>query len=502
MIPPARRSLRWTLCAAIAVCAISLAPSAPRASAQPRAQPLETAVFDPDNYFGPDADLAFARVRAAGASTVRIRVYWRSVAPQAESKPPGFNAADPRDPAYNWSVLDPYVKLAVRHHLRPMLSIYEAPDWAERSSAGPVGSRNPDPAEVGAFARAIARRYSGTVAGLPRVRLWQLWNEPNIYRFLMPQFDSPFAQAVPPDARALSPEVYRTMLNAFAAAVRGVSKRNIVITGGMTPFARTLAGSPAVGPMQFMREMLCLTSKNRPAPGCTERASFDVWSHHPYTEGGPNHHAQVPGNVSLGDLPEMRRALRAAIRLGHIRSVHRVRFWVTELSWDTSPPDPGGVPAATQARWVAEAMYRMWRNGISLVTWYQLRDDARRDRPDPQVYQSGLYYRCDAGTACDQPKPTLAAFRFPFVALPSGGRTLVWGRTPLGRRARVRLELQSGRSWRQVTILSTDDNGIFLRRLTRPRKGTMRAVIVGRAGASSRGFRIGYTRDIPARPFG
>jgi len=494
MTPAVRR--RLSLCAAVAACVVWLAPAPSSASAQP----LETALTDPVNFYGPDAGLVFSRVRAMGTSTVRIPVHWRWIAPFTASKPAGFDAANPTDPAYDWSFVDPLVKLAVQHHLKPMLGIYEAPDWAERSSEGPVGAKNPDPAEVAAFGRAIARRYSGKVMGLPRVRLWQFWNEPNIYRFLTPQFNSPFASPVPSNAKALSPEIYRTMLNAFAEAVRGVSKSNIVITGGMTPFARNFAGTPAVGPLQFMREVLCLTPKNRPAPGCKERASFDVWSHHPYTDGGPNHHAEAAGNVSLGDLSKMRRVLRAAIRAGHIRSTRPVRFWVTEISWDTNPPDPGGVPADVHARWVAEAVYRMWRNGVSLITWYQFRDDPRRGKPDPEVYQSGLYFRCDAGVACDQPKPALAAFRFPFVALPSGGRTLVWGRTPFGRRARIRLELKAGSGWRRVTTLATDRNGIFLRKLRRPRKGVMRAVVVG--GASSPGFLIGRTQDIPVHPFG
>jgi hypothetical protein len=492
-----RLPLRWIALAAVVGCAILLAPAATARGAQP----LETAVVDPINFVEPNLDLTMGRVRSAGSSAVRILVPWRYVAPLTTSKPAGFDAANPTDPAYKWTVVDSQVRAAVRHHLKPMLSIFVAPAWAERSSEGPDGGRSPDPAEVAAFGRAIARRYSGSVLGLPRVRLWQLWNEPNIYRFLMPQFDSPFADPVPSGARALSPVIYRDMLNAFAPAVHGVSRRNVVITGGMTPFARPYAASPAVGPLRFMRELLCLTPKNRPAPGCRQRASFDVWAHHPYTDGGPNHSAQEPGNVSLGDLRQMERVLKAGIRTGHIRSSQRVRFWVTEISWDTNPPDPGGVPAKTHARWVAEAMYRMWRSGVSLVTWYTIRDDPTRGRPDPEVYQSGLYYRCDTGPACDRPKPALAAFRFPFVALPEAGRTVVWGRTPFGRRARVKLELRSGGGWRRVATLRTDSHGIFLRRLTRPRHGTMRAV-ASPGGARSPGFRIGRTRDMEVHPFG
>ena len=46
---------------------------------------------------------------------------------------------------------------------------------------------------------------------------------------------------------------------------------------------------------------------------------------------------------------------------------------MTEFSWDTSPPDPRRT-ARLHARWVAEALYRMWSAGVGLSTWFTLRD--------------------------------------------------------------------------------------------------------------------------------
>lgn len=106
-----------------------------------------------------------------------------------------------------------------------------------------------------------------------------------------------------------------------------------------------------------MRELLCLSPSLRPT--CSAETRFDVWSHHRYTSGGPTHQAVLRDDVSLGDLPEMRRVLDAAMRAGHVRSAGKPRFRVTEFSWDSSPPDPNGVPTALHTRWVAEALYRM-----------------------------------------------------------------------------------------------------------------------------------------------
>lgn len=123
-------------------------------------------------------------------------------------------------------------------------------------------------------------------------------------------------------------------------------------------------------------------------PTSSARAQFDVCAHHPYTSGGPRHLAYFPDDVSLGDLPKLKAVLDAGTRTCKTVSRHRVRFWVTEFSWDTSPLGPQSVRLALQARWVAEAMYTMWRNGVSLVTSFTLLDSWFPDSP----YQSGLYF--------------------------------------------------------------------------------------------------------------
>ena len=99
-----------------------------------------------------------------------------------------------------------------------------------------------------------------------------------------------------------------------------------------------------------------------------------MWSHHPYTSGGPTHRASNRDAISLGDMLKMKRALNAAIEQGRFASSRPVAFWVTEFGWDTAPADPKGVPLQLHARWVSEALYRMWYAGVSLVTWYRLRD--------------------------------------------------------------------------------------------------------------------------------
>ena len=79
------------------------------------------------------------------------------------------------------------MRAAVARGLEPLLTSEQAPLWAERGTDGPRSTRDPDPAAVRRLRQAIARRYSGTVAGLPRVRLFEAWNEPNASFFLSPR---------------------------------------------------------------------------------------------------------------------------------------------------------------------------------------------------------------------------------------------------------------------------------------------------------------------------
>jgi hypothetical protein len=403
--------------------------------------PLRTGVVDVAPFEAPDARLNFAHVRAAGSTVVRLILYWQTIVSNGAQRPSNLQADNPADPNYDWHRFDRQVTLAVRAHLQPVVSVNLAPQWAERgpASSGDPGTRDPDPAEFAAFAKAAARRYSGSFRGLPRVRYWQAWNEPNYSGFLNPQ----------------SPDLYRQLVNAFAAAVHSVRGDNLVIAGGTSPFGFPKIAAP---PLDFMRDLLCVSAAGKPT--CNQKIDFDVWAHHPYTTGGPRHHAQNRGDVSLGDLPKMRAVLTAAIGAGHVVSRHRIQFWVTEFSWDSKPPDPLAVPAKLHARWVSEALYQMWKNGVSLVTWFQIRDDPLT----VSQFQSGLYAIRGANASGDRPKLALRAFRFPFVARPARGAVTIWGRTPFGRPGTVVVERLAAR-WRKAATLHANANGIFQARL-------------------------------------
>ena len=98
------------------------------ASAEGAPDRLDTGVIDPAALTSQSASLAFTRIRGAGATSVRIVLYWNWVAPL--ERPADFQSSNPADPAYRWALIDAQVKGAAAAGLQPILAISRAPRWA------------------------------------------------------------------------------------------------------------------------------------------------------------------------------------------------------------------------------------------------------------------------------------------------------------------------------------------------------------------------------------
>jgi hypothetical protein len=477
---------RWRLLILIAAL-LSPAAQAPAAGA---AQ-LLTGVSNIDS----SQPLAFKRTRGSGAQLVRIPLEWDETAPQ--TRPSGWNPDDPSSPGYDWSESDAEVTGATRAGLTPLLQVDNAPQWAQRCespSTLPSAICDPDPAALADFATAAARRYSGGVAGLPRVRYWQGLNEPNLSLFFFPQFDTA--------GRALSPGLYRDLINSFYAGVKSVHASNLVLAAGLGPIA---VPSYTIGPMRFARDLLCMKGRKHPhpAPGnCGGGVHFDIFAIHPYTTGGPSHRGGRD-DVELGDLGKLRALLKAADRAKRIKGAHRhTPLWITEFSWDSKPPDPGGLPMGILNRWTAEALHTAWSAGVSHFFWFSLRDEAHTPgAPYSQTLESGLFFRGPT-LAQDRPKKVRKAFRFPFVATPGKGGLAVWGRTPTGRGGKVVIEALRG-DWRRLAVRRAGKHGVFRATLGtdygRGKHGKVRARFKGERSVP---FSMRPVRDFHQPPFG
>ncbi|HEX3692056.1 MAG TPA: hypothetical protein VHU13_01825 [Solirubrobacteraceae bacterium] len=428
-----------------------------------------------------------SHTRASGAQLLKLGVDWNQIAPS--TPPTGFEASNPDSPGYKWSELDKETADAVAEGLTPFFTVVGAPSWAQSPPGS--GETRPDPAQLASFASAVATRYDGSHDGLPWVRYYEVWNEPNASFFLQPQMQG---------SRMVSVETYRTMIDDFATAVHGVRSDDQVIAGALFPNALRRRTVRAISALEFTRRLLCMSAGAHPERTCPSTVEADVWSVHPYTTGGPSTQSVNPDNVWIYNLGALTSLVKAAQRAGTLVSSQPVQTWVTEFGWASTPPASRGVSPPLLQRWVAESLYRAWRAGIGIFTWYALFDEPSATVPE----QAGLYYYCSRGLTCAAPKPAQRAFRFPFVAFRSGSRSvLVWGRTPAGVQSRVSIQWRSGSRWRTLTTLRTDGDGIFTatRRLPRslnPTKGVLRATI----GESSPSFSLRQPPDVIVTPFG
>jgi hypothetical protein len=387
---------------------------------------------------------------------VRVNLTWSQVAPNEPA--PGFNPADPASPGYNWSVVDASVRNLTSQGLEVLLNITGAPAWAEGPGAPPgvqPGTWRPDPAQFASFATATAIRYDGRFpdplhpgAFLPRVRYWQAWNEPNLDYYLSPQWTRVGNRWAPS-----SPSMYRQLLNAFYAAVKRVSRSNFVVTAGTAPYGDP-PGGQRMPPVEFDRDLFCLRDDARLEPmSCPDPPHLDALSHHPYGIGGPLWHALNADDAAVPDMYKIARVLDAAERVGHVLPAGPKQLWVTEISWDSSPPDPDGVPILEQAHWLEQALYVLWRQGVDTVLWLQIEDSP----PIPNygsTYQAGLYF-LDGGA-----KPAAQAYRFPFVTRRlNAAQIQAWGRSPAD--GKVAIEELRGTRWVLVRALTMGVDQVF-----------------------------------------
>jgi hypothetical protein len=434
-----------------------------------------------DDAFSPgasnaQASTAYSAMRAVHGSYVRIPLEWAQVvaSPNSSTPPSGFNQSNAGDSNYGWSHIDDYVRAAAAHHLKAIFVIDDAPKWA--IGPGPItnpvspGAWDPNPAMYSRFVRAAATRYSGSFpdpenpgSKLPRVKYWEPWNEPNIPGF----FSAPNQVSA-----------YRTVLNGAYASLKAVHSDNVVILGGLSSVSSVQGSTPL---LTFLADLLCVrrSGSRYVAIRSCPRAHFDAIAVHPYALAAtPTKHAYKPTDLLVGDIGKLPPLIRATHR--------SYPLWVTEFSWFTNPPNGqvGDAPA-TSARYVDWSMYEMWKAGVSVVIWFQVLDN----NSSGDTFSGGGLY-----TAVGQPKPTLNAFGFPFVAGVARRSGWAWGRVPLSGGKTVFVERQAGSRWVRVATARTGSDGVFTASFAARGNGTYRARVSG--GPTSLSY---DSRPIPPR---
>jgi hypothetical protein len=480
---------------------------------------------------GSTRDATLDEMKALGVETVKISIFWRDLASDRPANPEDPGAY----PAAKWSAYDAAVQAAAARGLEVFLNgAGPAPDWAVSQKSDPAGVYRPNAAEFGRFAKAVGVRYSGSysppgsgggggsppppscppkplpcpappmgsafrafaaddgapaaaaAAGpLPAVRLWSVWNEPNLPRFLLPQRSSTRSHF------PVSPHLYRGLYLAARDGLAGSGHPgDVILMGELLPVGKS-AKTPrsSLRPLEFLREVACVDSRYRAFKGgaakergCSGFKALPLsgLAHHPYTlAGGPTTHPPNRDDASIATLSRLTKALDRLKARKRLAVRGRVPLWLTEFGVQTDPPDfLFGAPIGKVPSYLGLSERIAFVNPrVMSYSQYPLVDD-RTNRG----FQSGL--RFSSGKA----KPAIyTEYRLPIYVTRIGGGVSFFGGVRAAESGTVVLEARTG-SRAQFTRIATAKlgaRGYFLRR-----------VRVGRAQKKQFRFSFGKSKSI------
>jgi Cellulase (glycosyl hydrolase family 5) len=331
---------------------------------------------DPSFRWVKDRENRIVSSAKEGATVMRLLVRWNQTSPRRPADP-----SDPFDPTYNLDDLDEGIRTAQEADTEVVLTLFGTPRWANGNQGPNVMPTRV--ADFGAFARALASRYSGRFDGYPYVRFWTVWNEPNLQLFLKPQFDR--------RGRPVAPANYARLYAAAYSGIKAGNPRALVAMGETS--ARGTDEPKGLRPVHSPGRFVEGIAKANP------RLRFDAYSHHPYPftpNLKPSQKVRWP-NVTLGSLPTLEANLK---RLFNRSSVP---IWVTEYGHETKP-DAFGIPFAKQAAYVRQsiAIARSYPF-VDMFIWFVYQDDPG------QPWDSGLYTQAGAAKGASPGRFTATA---------------------------------------------------------------------------------------------
>lgn len=398
-----------------------------------------------------------------GVKALRVELYWRDVAPGANSpRRPAFDATNPG--SYSWGGYDWIMSEAARLKWQVLLTVTSpVPKWATAGHKDFV--TRPNATQFKEFMTAVGLHYGSEAS------LFAIWNEPNHPAFLQPQFNL--------RGQPESPRIYRALFEAGYEGLQaaGIAKPKLLM-GETAPFGYDgvnirREGRSAllhdVSPLAFLRGVLCLNGHYRKAPTCSELFPYG-YAHHAYTTGQGPSYKPPTDDVTIGVLSRLSSALDAAAR-AHAIPAH-VPIYLTEYGIQ-SKPNILGVSLSQQAEQDALSEKIAWANGrVAGFSQYLYRDDKLSSGlPGASVHGGYIGFQTGLIEHNGKRKPLYYAFPLPLVVSRQRGGYSLWGlvRPATGvTKVTVLVKAPHARSFKKLKVVTTDAHGYWSLRSSTP----------------------------------
>ncbi|MHB1468684.1 MAG: hypothetical protein ACYCX7_05970 [Solirubrobacteraceae bacterium] len=383
---------------------------------------------------------ALSQMEELGVNAVRLEIEWEFVAPEPNAtRKPAFDAKEPS--SYGWGQYEAAINEIHQRGWKLLLTVSApAPRWATQSKKAPYVLR-PNNRDFEEFMTAVGKKFRSDVTE------FGIWNEPNEFTELQPQFNR---KGLPESGR-----VYRGL---FLAGYRGLQKAGLgkpsVLMGETSPggFTKLSKGVPnfyGVAPITFLRNTLCLNAQYRREKGCSGSLPASGYSQHPYALNGegPYDRPKSGEDVTIATIGRLVAALNKAAKAGAVKP--GLPIFLTEYGVMSKPNKSiDAVSVEKQAAYDAIAEHVAWNNGrVVAFSQYLLQDDPTYRGKGITSFQTGLEYSSGAK------KPLYYSFPVPLTVTPFKGGYNLWGYVRPARKATTVTVLVQRKKSKAFTML-------------------------------------------------
>jgi polysaccharide biosynthesis protein PslG len=301
-------------------------------------------------------------IAATGAKVTRVDLFWSDVATAKPAHP-----EDPNDQAYVWDRYDQIFLGLKARKITPIVAVYNSPTWATGGKVRPgvpgYNAQTPNPGQFGRFMGAVAKRYSGRFSNpflgiLPRVRNWEIWNEPNLNRYLFPQYKG---------KKNVSLKAYVLLVKAAYPRIKKANPKAIVIAGSAGP--KSKSDTSGLGSRAWLAGII------------KSKVKFDAYSQHIYPAAPPK--GKTKAFPTWRSIPEILKTLNGLRK--------NIPLYITEAGYTTATTRFRKVKVApkAQASFLTQifGLKDVKQKRVPVVVWFNLQDNP--DWPGGLVRQNG-----------------------------------------------------------------------------------------------------------------